>query len=495
MDRQMEHNNTLTSFGGAMRPPMVEMRQAQIDWAAIPVAKRVQVIRALRHRIADEAKLLVDSLATVPGRQPAESLAAEIIPLAEACRFLEREAARLLAPRRVGRRGRPAWLPGVTAEVRREPFGIVLVIGPSNYPLLLPGVQLLQALAAGNAVLVKPAPGYAAPVAALAGWLEDAGLPNRLLQLLGDRPEDATTAIAAGVDKLVLTGSAETGRRLMAALKRQIVPATMELSGNDAVFVLPGANLDLVSRALQFGLRLNGSATCIAPRRVFISRRDAFALEQKLAEALRVALPVPVSEGARRKVKRLLDDAIGSGARLVGTTPDPGEATMTPLVVADVRPGMELLHEEFFAPVLSLVPVADEEEALAVCAQSPFALGASIFGLESAARRLACRVDAGSVTINDLIVPTADPRLPFGGRHNSGWGVTRGAEGLLEMTRVKTVSVRRGRLYVHFDPLGRGDEALMQAALRAIHGRGAVRRSAVLALLRALRDRVQWPVK
>ncbi|WP_377807344.1 aldehyde dehydrogenase family protein [Azospirillum sp. A29] len=162
---------------------------------------------------------------------------------------------------------------------------------------------------------------------------------------------------------------------------------------------------------------------------------------------------------------------------------------MSPLILADARPDMALLRAEIFAPLLSLVPVRDMGEALTVAAGSPYALGASVFGPEAQARELAGRIDAGTVTINDLIVPSADPRLPFGGRHASGWGVTRGAEGLLEMTQVKTVSVRKGRLRPHFDQPRAGDEALMLAALRLFHGGPGTRGRALRRLVQAVRGR------
>lgn len=458
-------------------------------WASVPVPERLRAIRALRRRMAAEAGALVESLASRPGRTPAESLAAEVIPLAEACRFLEREAARLLAPRRLGARGRPAWLFGVRAEVRREPYGVVLVIAPSNYPLLLPGVQVVQALVAGNAVLVKPAPDCSAPMRLLARWLAEAGVPGGLVRVLGESVADAEAALVGDVDKVVLTGSAATGRRVMAALAERLVPATMELSGNDAVFVLPGADLGLVACALAFGLRFNGSATCIAPRRVFVPRGDAAALESALAARLADIPPIPVPAAVRRQTVRLVTEAAAAGARPVGPLPDPAAPAMAPLAVADARPGMALLEEDLFAPVLALVPVADMEEALSLSARSPYALGASVFGPEAAARAMADRIDVGSVTINDLIVPTGDPRLPFGGRRRSGWGVTRGAEGLLEMTQVKTVSVRGGHGHMHLDPPRADDGDLLLGALRAVHGDGRTRLAALPDLLRALRQR------
>ena len=408
------------------------------EWAATPVADRLAVIRRARRLVAREALALAGTLE----RTAADTLVAEVLPLAEAARFLERRAARILAPVRL-RRGRPLWLLGVRAEIRREPCGVVLILAPGNYPLFLPGAQALQALAAGNGVCVKPAPGCSAPMYALAAILGRAGLPNGVLHVLDER--SGATAVQAGFDRIVLTGSAETGRRVLAAAAATLTPAAMELSGADAVFVLPGADLGLVARCLCYGLRLNGGATCIAPRRVFVPRESAASLEAQVLALLPDIPDAAVPPGVAARLAALVQDARDAGARVAAGGPG------RPVVLADADPGMALLQADVFAPWFALVPVDSTSAALAAAEACPYALGASIFGPEAEARRVAGLVRAGSVCINDLIVPTADPRLPFGGRGSSGFGTTRGAEGLLEMTVAKAVSTRRGRFRPHLD--------------------------------------------
>ncbi|HEX5795268.1 MAG TPA: aldehyde dehydrogenase family protein [Geminicoccaceae bacterium] len=463
-------------------------REAQRGWAAVPLRARLEVVRRLRQRLATDAEALLATLAGRAGRSPGESVAAELLPLADACRFLERSAERLLAPQRFGRRGRPAWLFGHAAEIWREPLGVVLVIAPDNYPLLLPGVQLLQALAAGNAVLVKPAPGCSAPLALLLDWMRREGLPPGVAQLLGEGVEHAQGALRAGVDHVVLTGSAETGRAVLAELAPRLTPAAMELSGCDAVFVLPGAELGMVAEALAFGLRLNGGATCIAPRRVFVTRGEAAALEQLLAARIAALEPVPVAPRARDRLEPLLAEAEGRGARFVPARPSPDDPRFPATALFDVDPGSALLRADLFAPILAVVAVADMDDAVRLNGLCPYGLGASIFGPAEAARALAREVDAGSITINDLIVPTADPRLPFGGRRASGFGVTRGADGLLALTRGKTVALRHGSFRPHY---AAPDPAQLEAALgylRAAHAAGWRERARGLkALLGGLR--------
>lgn len=468
----------MTKDDAAMAAALAEARAAGRAWREAPVAARLRVIARARRLIARDAPALADTLRD--RRPPAQTLAAEILPLAAAAHFLEREAADLLAPRRL-RGGRPLWLFGVRAEVRREPCGAVLLLAPSNYPLFLPGVQILQAVAAGNAVCAKPAENCAAPLLRFATLLRQAGLPDGVLRVLDESPRTGEAASRAGFDRIVLTGSAATGRRVLRAAAETLTPCTMELSGSDAAFILPGADLDRVAASLAYGLALNGGATCIAPRRVFVPRATADELERRLLDRAAAIPPARVPDRVAALLDALLDEAAASGARVSARR---GPAGVPPIVVANASPGLGLLREDVFAPVLSMVPISDTEDALRAAAPCPYALGASIFGPEAEARALAARVEAGSVTVNDLIVPTADPRLPFGGRGRSGFGVTRGAEGLLEMTVVKTVSVRRGRVLPHLAPPRPDDAARFAALIAALHGGAATRLSALRGLVR-----------
>jgi acyl-CoA reductase-like NAD-dependent aldehyde dehydrogenase len=167
-------------------------------------------------------------------------------------------------------------------------------------------------------------------------------------------------------------------------------------------------------------------------------------------------------------LRRLVAMAREHGARLI-CGDDPRETLTTPLVLADVRPHSAIVRSDVFAPVLSLIRVQDEEEALELDALCPYALGASVFGETRAARTFAGRIRAGSVVVNDLIVPTADPRLPFGGRGESGFGVTRGPEGLLEMTTPKSIVVRYGSRRPHLDRSVGGEANLFRAWVKAAH--------------------------
>jgi acyl-CoA reductase-like NAD-dependent aldehyde dehydrogenase len=387
----------------------------------------------------------------VPGRAESETLAAELIPLADACRFVAQNARSVLRPERVSGQGRPRWSTAATIEVHREPWGRVLIVAPANYPLFLAGVPVLHALAAGNTVQLKSAPGFAELSGALRDlWLR-AGLPESALTLLDESVGAVYDALEDGVDHVVFTGSAVAGRRVLQAAARSLTPATLELSGCDAVFLLESADVQLAARSLVFGLRLNNGATCLAPRRIFVPKGlmpPFTAAVQKLAET---SPPLSLSGPAADQFAKRVEAALAAGARPVcGEWGD----TCQPVLLEGLDSAHPLTQADLMAPMAFVfgTGTGSGEEALAWNARCRFALGASVFGDPSAARAFAARVPAGCVTINDLVAPAADPRMPFSGWNQSGFGVTRGAEGLRAMTRLKAISLPTTSWRPHLEP-------------------------------------------
>lgn len=413
-----------SAAGVAVRECVEGARAAQPEWARTSIAERLRCVRRLRDAIARQGQALCGAL----DKPAAESLSSEILPLAEACRFLELTAQKVLRPERVAPVGRPLWLRGVSVEMRHEPVGVVLVIGPANYPLFLPGVQVVQALVAGNAALVKPGRGGGPVMKLFAELLGDAGFPVQAVSVLDESAAAAQDAIEARVDKIFITGSMTSGQAVLRSAAEMITPVVAELSGDDPVIVLPGADLDKVARALNFCRELNGGNTCIAPKRVFVHQ------------------------------------AIAAGVA-----------------------GLSGLQTAVFFSNAEVVRAVEN---------SAFALGATIFGPEKEARELAAQIKAGVVVINDVIVPTADPRVCFGGRKASGFGKTRGVEGLREMTVTKAVVVQRARRLRHLEAVPAGSEALFSALLEATNRVGFLDRwkgwKAVCRAAVSLQKTKQW---
>jgi acyl-CoA reductase-like NAD-dependent aldehyde dehydrogenase len=394
----------------------------------------------------------------------ADILVAEVMPLLAACRFLEQQAPRILRPRRPDG-ARPMWLAGTRLLVRRVPFGVVLILSPRNYPLLLPAVQAVQAVVAGNGVVVKPAPGCAEPMLYLNDALRRAGLPDGLFRTLPDTAAAGAAALGAGVDKVFLTGGSETGHQVLSQLAETVTPSVMELSGDDALVVLPGARLEVVARAIAYGLLLNGGETCIAPRRILAVGDTGLALVNRLAELLPTLPKCHVTLGEAHRLRSALGVAKG---RLLGEVPGEGAETMRPTVL--VASTLEACLPPLFGPAASLMVVPDVDAAVSIANAGRHALGASVFGPSFDAQSVAKRLRAGCIVVNDLIGPTADPRLPFAGTGASGFGVTRGAEGLLEMTRPQAITSRRWPLSSHYRTLPTSAAPWIARGLRLVYG-------------------------
>jgi acyl-CoA reductase-like NAD-dependent aldehyde dehydrogenase len=453
-------------------------RAAQADWSTRSIRDRFKPIRELRHRLVEQTDAICAVVSEEIGRPAAEVVGTELLPTAAAFQFLEQSASRILKPRKVG--SRPLWLMGSRDAVHRRPWGTVGIIGTWNYPVYLNAVQIAIALVAGNAVLWKPS--ELAPRTALLThqlFLES-GIPPALFARLPATREGGSQLAEADVDHVVFTGSDRVGRILAARLGERLIPSTLELSGIDAMFVLEDADVKLAARAAWFGLTLNRGQTCIAVRRIFVHRSRVAEFSEALKPFLKDASPVALlTAGQAAHAKRLL-----------GLPSD--STSLPPTVLFDAAPDAALCREAAFAPIAAVIPFDAIDTAMSLAAESPFGLSASIFSQDtSRAAALAARIRSGSVVINDVLAPTAHPATPFGGRGDSGWGVTQGEEGLLAMTVPQVVTVRKGSFRPHFDEAAKPDPStlpILRGLLQATHGRGFLARLAGLReLIRGIR--------
>lgn len=391
------------------------------------------------------------------------------MPLAEAARYIRRCGPGILRSRPV-HRGQPLWAIGQSVKSVREPWGLVLILGPANYPLMLPGIQTLQALAAGNAVLLKPGALGTDAAQALHQILVDALLPASLLHVLDESIDTAKAAIDQGVDHIVVTGSTATGQAVLRQAAESLTPVTSELGGCDAAIICEDADVDLALKALAFSLQANSGATCIAPRRLFVHRSGLESIEQRLINIAQSIAPAPIDAQRAAVLRGQIDDALSQGARLICGERTIG-AAMGPMLLADAKPSMLLMREDCFAPVLCISSFTDESQAARLVNSTPYGLGATIFASPRRAATLAARLRVGCVVINDIIAPTADPRVSFGGVGHSGHGVTRGPEGLLAMTRAKIIIARGGKFRPHLEAPDATTSQLLTGYLQFTHAR------------------------
>lgn len=449
-------------------------RTAQQLWARKSLRERLRPVANLRARLAREPRGLADVVAAEIGKTRFEALGAEVLPVADVCAFLCERAEEILRPRRESLRGTMPFAGHAT--VRHLPWGVVASIVPWNYPLLLCAGPALNALVAGNAIVMKASPRAKNSVSAFARWLHEAGFPPELAPAL-DCSDDTGRALAASpsIDKIVFTGSSETGRAVLEAAAKNLIPATMELSGFDAVHVLADADVALAAAAVAFGVRLNAGRTCVCPRRVFVDRKVATELSAALAQKLStLELLAPMDPQTLREADALAAKLSALGAKNLNGR-KPGEDRKALLFSGDAQ--ALRAAEGNFVPALVLMEVADAAEGLLAESASRYALGASIFSRSlERVMSVAGDVPSGMIAVNECVAPAGEAALPFGGAHESGYGVRGGVEGLLEMTRPQSLAFARGKFRPHH-LAGEEAEELLLALLRARHASGIFSRA------------------
>jgi acyl-CoA reductase-like NAD-dependent aldehyde dehydrogenase len=462
-------------------------RDAQRRWGETPWRRRLPVIEGCWRVLADEAESWAAAIEAEVGKPRAEAMAVDVVATLDALRWTVREAGRALAERRLGVEWQ-RWVFLPPADVRPRPLGVIGMIGTWNYPLLLNAPPIVQALAAGNAVVWKPSERALLAGQRLQQTFDRAGVPEGLVTTLLGGPEVGAALAAAAIDKGMFTGGIESGRHVIGALAARGIPALAELSGFDAAIVLADAPLEATVRALTWGAFVGSGQTCVAVKRVYVAGdtdRWADALAAA-ARALRVGDPAAgpvdlgplISESARAHFHRTIQRTIDAGAvRLAGGTLLPGPGWFYPptVLLAD-SPEPESVLAGAFGPVVLVRGVASAEAAVAAANASAFGLAASVWGRDlRAARAVARQLEAGMVAVNEAVTPTAHAAAPFGGIKASGFGRTKGTFGLAEFTTPQTLHVRRpGGFRPQLFPYSSTGrlERLLSLYRRVFHGRG-----------------------
>ncbi|MBM3470511.1 MAG: aldehyde dehydrogenase family protein [Armatimonadetes bacterium] len=442
-----------------VRQAVAAARRAQPAWAESPWSTRRGVLRRALHLMVDRIDEISDTILLETGKPPCESVGGAEIPTGLEClAYYAAETERVLRPRAIRTRFRPYFF-GKSGRVYRKPLGVIGAITPWNLPFSLAMGAIVPALAAGNAVVVKPS--EHAPLTALeiARAFADAGLPAGLLNVVPGGPATGAALVASQTDRIVFIGSVATGasvaRALADACRR---PPLLELGGKDAMVVCVDADVAYAAQGAVWNAFSNTGQFCCSVERVYVARDVAGAFVDRALQATarltelagfvehagRLHAPAThwafgplISESARQRVHRHVTDAVERGARLLagGRIPEGPGFWYPPTVLADVTDEMLVMREETFGPVLPVVAVADEEEAVTRSNASPRALTGSVWTRDlKRGRRLADQMRACLAMVNDHASAYAMLDCPWGGSGSSGWGRLHGPDALCEVT-------------------------------------------------------------
>jgi succinate-semialdehyde dehydrogenase/glutarate-semialdehyde dehydrogenase len=470
-------------------------REAQRAWRQVSLNQRVAAVGRVRREIYRRRESLADILQREIGKPPFEALF-ETMVVADTAVWVARTAPRLLRVRR--RQSRAIAFLRKSIEMHWEPYGVVGIIAPWNYPLLLVSGTMLPALAAGNAVVVKPSEMTPSSAEALVGAVRAAGIPHDLLQCVQGDGRVGQALIESGIDRLFFTGSEATGRKVAVACGERLIPCSVELGGSDPAIVLEDANPEHAAAGIVWGRYMNAGQSCVAPKRVFVLApvydRFVEALSRRVS-ALRVGTAADRDVGPliRPRQARILaaqlDDARERGARPLASSGPVASAFAAPAqLLVEVDDSMCVMREETFGPLLPVMRVRSVEEAVAGANASRYGLGASVWTQDVArGRHIARLLDAGTVMINDVLAEAAMTDVAHGGTKSSGAGRLHGDTGLLEVVRSKTVVVDRFATWKQlwwFPYTSRLHDG-MAAFFQFLHGEGVLARAA--AGMRAVR--------
>ena len=443
------------STGGDVAVAVERARTAQGAWAARPLGERVEVLLRLHDLVLDRQDEGLDLLQLENGKARASAYE-EVADIALVARHYARAAHRYLAPRRV-----PALLPGLsTAFVLRHPIGVVGVIAPFNYPLVLSLGDALPALLAGNAVVVKPDEQTTLTALWGAELLAAAGLPADLMLVVSGDGPTVGGALVGAVDHVVFTGSTRTGRVVASAAGERLVGATLELGGKNALYVAADADPAVAAEGAVRASFASTGQLCVSMERLVVHEAVADAFLDELLPRVRALRLGPgldfsadvgslTNAAQLARVQEHVDEAVREGARvLVGGRhrPDIGPHFYEPTVLDGVSPHSPVFADETFGPVVAIHRVPDDDAAVALINDSVFGLNASIWTRDVArGRRLAARVEAGSVNVNEgYALAWGTTAAPSGGVKDSGLGRRHGAEGIWATTWTQTVAVQHG---------------------------------------------------
>lgn len=425
---------------------IAKSRRAFSAWRDLPVSERTAYVRKLGDHLRAERRGYAEIMTREMGKPIRESVA-EIEKCAVLCDYFVENAEEFLAPEEVETGAKKSY-------VMFEPLGIVLAIMPWNFPFWQAFRFGVPAITAGNVVLLKHASNVPMSALAIEEAFRKAGFPENVFKTLLIEAREALRLIDEDkVDAVSLTGSNKAGEQVGALAGKRIKRVVLELGGSDPFIVLDDADIEKAGMAAAKARMINAGQSCIAAKRFIVMEKVVEEFEKVFLKRLKeLKLGDPMDETtdigpvAKREIldslNEQLRDAKSKGAEVLQTGHPPAKGLFfPPCAVFNVKEDMKILAEEVFGPIAPVITVKDEDEAVRMANNTAYGLGAAVWSRDiEKAERLARRIEAGFIAINDMV--KSDPRLPFGGVKKSGVGRELSHYGLKEFVNIKTVVVK-----------------------------------------------------
>ena len=439
-----------------VRQAVSRARAAQPAWASLSFRERAQVILKARELMLAERDEIARLVSRETGKPVAEALSMEIVPTLDAMHYFAHASENLLRPQKIdiGQYG----MMGRSSSIRFKPLGVVGIISPWNFPLATPLDEVVMALMAGNAVVLKPS--ELTPLIALkiGEIFSRAGLPKGLLEILTGDGSTGAALVEARVDKVMFTGSVATGKRVAEAAARYLIPVVLELGGKDPMIVLEDADIENAARGAVWGAFANSGQACASVERCYVHESIAPKFIERVVAETRnlrqgVGTEAAVDIGSMTNERQLqivenhVNDAEQRGAKILtggrrGQNPD--GFFYPPTVLTNVDHDMTIMRDETFGPILPVMTFETDDEAVKLANDSIYGLTASVWTKNIArGRRIAERIEAGTVMVNEVVYTHGIAQTPWGGVKDSGYGRTHGRAGLLELVTPQHIHVNR----------------------------------------------------
>jgi betaine-aldehyde dehydrogenase len=467
---------------------VARVRANQVEWEALGNAGRYRWLGRLRDWMLDNSEQISDTMQAETGKVRGDT-AAEMIYVADLINFYGSKADRFIGDENV--RAHSPLMASRKLRVQYRPYPVVGVISPWNFPLALALGDSLPALQAGAAVVVKPSEFTPLGlVEIIRAWKEEIGAPDVFDCVLGDGR--VGPPLIDNVDFIQFTGSDRTGRKVMGRAAETLTPVSLELGGKDPMIVLSDANLDRAANAATWGGMFNSGQVCLSVERIYVEEPAYDEFVSKLTKEVgklrqgadgrspQKDVGAMTSPNQTAVVEEQVEDALANGARaLTGgrKVEGPGDY-YEPTVLVDVDHSMKVMRDETFGPVVCVMKVGDSEEALRLANDTRYGLAASVFGERTRAERIARRIEAGAVNVNDVITNFLATDVPMGGWKESGIGSRHGEYGIKKYTRPESIVISRfaGKREPTWYPYTKSRLGLATRLARAVNARDWRRR-------------------